>query len=317
MEALTTPAAAVHLHLLLNHVPTVGTVAGVGLFLLALVRQNDDLAKASLEVLFVVGLVTLPAYMSGAAAVEVLKSRGDFAAVLVADHQNAALFSLVWVQLTAGAAWFALWQFRRRGRPSRTALASTFVLMTAGLVAAAYTAALGGLISHPEIDAASTAGTSSPAWLDTAAIAEFTLNNGWVWPAAESLHFVGMSLSFGMLLVVNLHLSGAMPGVTFAAVHRLLPWGILGLGLNVATGILFFNATAPQYVENPAFFWKILLFVLAGLNYLYLTVFEEPWLRAAARRTSVSARLLGMTALLLWMGVLYFGRMLPYLRSAL
>ena len=316
MEPLTTSAAVVHLHLLLNHVPTVGTAAAVGLFLLALVRQNDDLVKASLEVLFVVGLVTVPAYMSGAAAVEVLRGRADFPAVMVADHQNAALPSFALVQLAAGAAWVALWQLRY-GRASRAVLASTFVLAVAALVTVAHAATVGGLIRHQEIDPTSLAGTPTHTWLDAAAIGEFTLNHAWVWPAAEILHSIGMSLSFGMLLAVNLYLFGAMPSVTFAAVHRLLPWGIFGLGLNVATGTLFFNAVASQYVENPAFYWKILLFVLAGLNYLYLTVSDEPWKHGAEHRAPVGGRLWGVTALLLWIGVLYFGRMLPYLRGAL
>ena len=51
-----------HLHLLLNHVPTVGTVIGVGLFLLALVRRNEHLKHASLEVFYLIALATLPVY---------------------------------------------------------------------------------------------------------------------------------------------------------------------------------------------------------------------------------------------------------------
>ena len=39
-----------HLHLLLNHVPTVGAVAALGLLLLSFVRRNEHLARAGLEV---------------------------------------------------------------------------------------------------------------------------------------------------------------------------------------------------------------------------------------------------------------------------
>ena len=56
-----------HLHLLLNHVPTVGTVVGLGLLLLAMARRNDHLVHSSLEVLFAVALVTLPVYLTGVA----------------------------------------------------------------------------------------------------------------------------------------------------------------------------------------------------------------------------------------------------------
>jgi hypothetical protein len=86
-----------------------------------------------------------------------------------------------------------------------------------------------------------------------------------------------MSLSFGILLVINLHVLGFMRNVPFEAVHRLLPWGMAGLILNVASGMMFFTAVPQQYLENPTFQWKVFLLVLAGLNYLYLTVFDRPW----------------------------------------
>ena len=64
-----------HNHLLLNHVPTVGTTIGIGLLLLALVRRNDHLKHASLEVFFIVALLTLPAYLTRAAARQSLRKR--------------------------------------------------------------------------------------------------------------------------------------------------------------------------------------------------------------------------------------------------
>jgi len=54
-----------HLHLLLNHVPTVGTVIAFGLFLLSFVRKDDGLKRVSLEVFYIIALLTLPAYLSG------------------------------------------------------------------------------------------------------------------------------------------------------------------------------------------------------------------------------------------------------------
>ena len=37
-----------HLHLLLNHFPIIGTIVGLGLFLLSLVGKNEDLRRSSL-----------------------------------------------------------------------------------------------------------------------------------------------------------------------------------------------------------------------------------------------------------------------------
>ena len=57
-----------HLHLLMNHVPTLGTVLGLGLFLLARGRRSDHLRRASLEVFFLIALAALPVYLTGLAA---------------------------------------------------------------------------------------------------------------------------------------------------------------------------------------------------------------------------------------------------------
>ena len=41
----------------------------------------------------------------------------------------------------------------------------------------------------------------------------------------------------GVVLAVNLRMLGVMKNVSFVALHKLLPWGILGFGINVFTGI--------------------------------------------------------------------------------
>ena len=43
-----------HLHLIMNHVPTVGSVAALGLLILGYARRNDHLKHVGLEVLFVI-----------------------------------------------------------------------------------------------------------------------------------------------------------------------------------------------------------------------------------------------------------------------
>ena len=55
-----------HLHLVLNHVPVIGSVIAFGLLLLAVLRRSADLRRAALEIVVLVGLFSLPAYLSGA-----------------------------------------------------------------------------------------------------------------------------------------------------------------------------------------------------------------------------------------------------------
>ena len=42
---MLSPSELVHLHLLLNHFPTVGMIVGFGIFFLALVKKSEDLKR--------------------------------------------------------------------------------------------------------------------------------------------------------------------------------------------------------------------------------------------------------------------------------
>src|SRR5207302_6746191 len=97
------------------------------------------------------------------------------------------------------------------------------------------------------------------------------------WPSLETLHFIGLSLLIGVILLIDLRMLGIMKDVAFPALHRLLPWAILGFGTNLVTGILFFVASPDQYDQNVAFIWKMILVMLAGANALYFTLSDEAW----------------------------------------
>ena len=82
----------VHLHLLLNHVPTIGTIVALGLLLLAFAKKSNELTRASLAIFFAIALVSLPTYMTGYSAQRALKDRPGISAPLVEQHQSAARF---------------------------------------------------------------------------------------------------------------------------------------------------------------------------------------------------------------------------------
>ena len=310
-----------HLHLLLNHFPTVGTVIGLGLFLYALISRNEDLKRVSLGVFFVIALVTIPAYLSGNAAQEVIAERPGISQIMIERHQDAALLGLLLMQITGTFAWIGLWQFRRKARLANWNLAAVLLLsiVTVGLMANA--ANVGGEIGHPEIRPAqetTAAGetAASPAFLSSTWISTVVNEKPWVWPASETLHFIGLFIIFGVVLIVNLRMLGMMKSVSFAALHALIPLGIVGFGINLATGMLFFIATPQQYTQNPAFYWKIILMLLAGANVLYLTVFDETWALKAGDDAPLTSKLIAGSTIFLTIGVIYFGRMLPFIGNS-
>lgn len=243
------PAEIVHLHLLLNHVPTIGTVVGLGVFLLGLRRKNPSLRAVALEILFIVALVTLPVYLTGGGAISAVQPMNGVWTAALTAHRDAAVVAFMLMQLTGGVAWLALWMHRRRLRAAVTVsyLALAFAVLTLALMGNA--ANIGGEIRHSEIGTAPAA--AAFARIDRIALGQLVISHLWMWPALEALHFAGMSLSFGVLLIVNIHMLGSMRGTPYLAVHRLLLWGMLGIGMNVVTGMLFFSGNIEQYWRTP------------------------------------------------------------------
>jgi hypothetical protein len=298
-----------HLHLLLNHFPTIGLGIALGLLLAALLKNSADLKQASFVAFFLLGLVAIPAYLTGSAAQVALQDRPDVSAEVMAAHQDAALLALILMELTSLVAWLALWRFRRWHPAGILVLAMvTFALMASA-------ANIGGHIRHPEILAEGVA-APAPGWPRTAAAgAAFVLDNPWVWPICEVFHFVGLCLLFGTVLLVNLRILGFVRGVAFADVNRLLPWAMAGLGINIVTGMLFFLAAPAQYTQNPAFVWKMGLMLIAGVTLLYPTMSDEAGGLTPADRAPLTGKLIAAGSIGLWIGVIFLGRFLPYLGS--
>jgi uncharacterized membrane protein len=298
-----------HLHLLLNHLPTIGLGIALGLLVAALVKKSEDLKQAAFVGFFLLALAAIPAYLTGSAAQIAIQDQPGVSQDVMAAHQDAALLALIVMELMGFVAWMALWRFRRWHE--RTVL--VLALVTFALMASA--ANIGGHIRHPEILAAGM-DAPGPTWPRTAAAgAAFVLDNPWVWPICEVFHFVGLCLLFGVVLLVNLRLLGFVDGVAFADVNRLLPWAMAGLGINIVTGMLFFLAAPGQYTQNSAFVWKIGLMMIAGVTLLYPTMWDQAGERAAEARTPLAGRIIAAGSICLWIGVIFLGRFLPYIGS--
>lgn len=139
------------LHLLINHVPVVGTLLAVALLLAARRRRCEASTRSALGLLALVACTALPAYLSGDGAEHVTKSWVANAGPLIEEHEDAASWALA-LAMTLGA--LALTTLSLTDRHPQWAQRSLLATMLLGLVTVgsmAYTAHLGGLIRHPEI----------------------------------------------------------------------------------------------------------------------------------------------------------------------
>lgn len=304
-----------HVHLLLNHFPTVGMIVGLGVFIMALAAKSDDLKRASLVVFFFIALLSIPTFITGTAAELSLEKNPEIPKALVQAHETAAFIALWVMELTGALSWLGLWQFRRLARVPQGTITAVLItaLVSFGLMARA--ANMGGDIHHAEIRTGPVPAFSENGPQPLARVlGDAMVNLAWGWPASETIHFIGLSLLFGVVLLVDLRMLGMMTSIPYSTLHRLLPWGMLGFGANVVTGMLFFiGAPTSFYVTNGIFFWKMALILVAGANALYFTVFDQPWTMGAGDAPPVAARVAAASGILLWLGVIFCGQMLPFL----
>ena len=136
----------------------------------------------------------------------------------------------------------------------------------------------------------------------------------WLWPVMETIHFVGLSLLLGGLIVIDARLAGFFRGVNIAATHKLLPWVFIGFGLNLITGTLFFFGDPMRYAVNIGFQTKMVLVVIAGLNALWFWWKINPVMHAWEPDVDPPglAKVIAWISLVTWTGVLLFGRLIPY-----
>lgn len=154
------------------------------------------------------------------------------------------------------------------------------------------------------------------AWLGSFTSVGSFMQLRWSWPAAESLHFIGLTLLLGSIGAWDLRLLGFMKEAPVAAFHKLVPFAVLGFVINVATGSLFLMTYPDQYIYNPAFHLKVLCLILAGLNVMlfYLTSFRRIATLGPGEQAPLLGRVGGLVSLALWITVIICGRMLTFFR---
>ncbi|MCB1327838.1 MAG: hypothetical protein H7A21_13930 [Spirochaetales bacterium] len=140
------------LHLVLNHVPVLGALGAALLLLWALLAGSRDLARAGFAGLLVVALFSAGAYFSGEEAEEVVEDYPAVQEQVIEAHEEAAELAFILGLFAAVPGLAGLWLERSHLAPRRVHLflGLGFALLVFGDMA--YTAHLGGLIRHPELE---------------------------------------------------------------------------------------------------------------------------------------------------------------------
>ena len=146
--------------------------------------------------------------------------------------------------------------------------------------------------------------------IETSALGQVMRDSVWLFPMAEILHFMVLSLLIGSLLVVDFRLLGFARNFPVAAVYRFLPLALTGFGINLVTGTMFFSSDPFRYYPNVAFRLKMLFILLAGLNALYFALIIHR--HTTEENPGAAIRTVSALSFLFWVGVIILGRFIPY-----
>ena len=134
-------------------------------------------------------------------------------------------------------------------------------------------------------------------------------------PIVQSFHILGIAVVMASIVMVDLRFIGiAVPSQNISEmirrlsemIRRLMPWMWWALLLNAITGSVFVIANPLRYFYNPVFAWKftflVPVIVLALIVHRFNLREQRYWEQSFGRH--ISGRLIAITSLLLWIGVI-------------
>ena len=159
-------------------------------------------------------------------------------------------------------------------------------------------------------------------WMRWPSVEQLIYRHLWAWGVGQSLHFVGMVLLIGTVGILDLRMLGMAKQFPIAALKKLIPWGVFGFLLCLATGLFFVtgiyaNINIHPYVvlTSDVFLQiKFVFILLAGLN---LLAFYASGMSRAVDRLGAGedapplAKFFAGASLFFWIAVMYFARLIP------
>jgi uncharacterized membrane protein len=308
-----TPQIWSHVHIILNHFPTVGFVFALGFYITALVINNEAMKRGSLVLFVICAILGVPTFVTGNASMWALTDppvEGISKAVINA-HRDWALYTLFGLAFTGVTAWIQLWRFRHLGRFTDRSLIVIllFAIITLGIMAE--TGHRGGQINHPEIRVATDV-LPTDATAGLSVYVEKEINQVIWFVPWQTVHFFGFALIFGTALAACLRVLGFWKSVPFESVHRILPLGVFGVLTNVFSGMLILQADSSRYLNEITFVPKVIFITIGAIAVLYFSLSQQLWNVKAGEDAPMSAKWVAALVLLSWTGVIMGGRLLPY-----
>jgi hypothetical protein len=140
-----------HYHLLLNHVPVLGSFFLALLLTIGLVKRSRELTRVALALTLLFPVATYVVTLTGDKAEDYLEDEAWFDKDRVHEHEERGEAALIASGVAGALALLALWVSRKGAvlKPAMTIVVLLAVLVSAGMMA--LTALEGGIIRHEEV----------------------------------------------------------------------------------------------------------------------------------------------------------------------
>ena len=154
---------AVHLHLMLTHVPVLGTIFALLLLGVGMLRQSDELKKVAFWAFAGFAAFAIPVFLTGEPSEKVIEHLPGVSEAALETHEDVATIAFGVILSLGAIALGGLAFIRRRPVPQWFAVSVlALAIATSGLLG--WTANLGGKVRHSEIRGdASPASNTAPA----------------------------------------------------------------------------------------------------------------------------------------------------------
>lgn len=153
-------------------------------------------------------------------------------------------------------------------------------------------------------------------WLDSFPTSIWLREATYGYPLLLTAHVVTMSLFAGLIIMMDLRLVGwGNVNTPISQLQkRLFPWQMSLMVLTSIAGLLLLYSKPLTYYGKIFFWIKMGLMALAGVNALafHLTTYKDVAKWDTDRILPTPARRAGVFGLVLWVGVIVFGRLTPY-----
>ncbi len=150
-------------------------------------------------------------------------------------------------------------------------------------------------------------------WLSSTAISQRIQITSWAIPGIQTVHIISLSLLFAAALMLSLRIAGR--GLAAEPLHLLAARFTRGiwilLVLLLISGTLLVTAEPGRTITNPVFYAKMIMLGAAVVATLCLAAAAKKQFE----RPSVLHVFLAVVSMLLWIGIMFAGRLIAYYES--